>query len=137
MRTEEKKREAIRLKEAKNSPAATQAPVIAAPTPAPVEAPLPPRAEVADVQIEEPLAVKEPSPILVQGQSTEVVENTAVKNGTGRESAEAGQDVPQPSIEVRHDRSPFNFFRGLDGGPDLTLLLPYKMSHFTRDITTV
>jgi len=85
LRTEEKKREAIRLKELKNSPPAT--PVDNVPTP--IEAPTTTEATPAAAQTEEPLsAVDQAVEIPAQPENTE-------------QFLEAQQDIPQPSIEVR------------------------------------
>jgi len=85
LRTEEKKREAIRLKELKNSPPAT--PVDNVPTP--VEAPTTTEAAPAAAQTEEPLSVVD-----------QAVETPAQPENT-EQFLETQQDIPQPSIEVR------------------------------------
>lgn len=86
LRTEEKKREALRLKEVKNAfPVITPVEII----PTPIEAPTPTPAEpevLVDVE-------KVPSPAAGQTE-----QNSAPEEST--EPLQAEQDIPQPSIEV-------------------------------------
>lgn len=86
LRTEEKKREAARLKEAKASPPATP---FVVETPAPVE---PTTAEIS----------KDAPPAEVKAEeatSAEQIEQTSAKPAD--EDSAAQQDIPQQSIEVR------------------------------------
>ncbi len=95
LRTEEKKREALRLKEEKNSP-----PVIEPPTP--VETP----ASVS-VSVEEPAAPASNDSEATEEFKAEVPPVAQLDDATQKpdaadleQPAEDQQDVPQPSIEV-------------------------------------
>jgi len=89
LRTEEKKREALRLKEAKNTPPATPAPIPTPVDPVPVT---PPKSEISEPKAEEQAVVEEPTPAV---EPESVSENPA-----GGESIDAEQDILQQSIEV-------------------------------------
>ena len=88
LRTEEKKREALRLKEAKDTPPATpvEPEPVAAPTPV---SPVPPVATDAITEVK-----PEPSP------SAEIAEAALSNPEENAQLQEAQQDIPQPSIEV-------------------------------------
>jgi hypothetical protein len=95
LRTEEKKREALRLKELKNTPPVTPPVFVEIPAPS--------------------VAIPESTPTLSQGVTAETPKITTVHSSTAveqsgeelasggaelEESIDAQQDVPQPSIEV-------------------------------------
>jgi hypothetical protein len=91
LRTEEKKREALRLKEAKDTPPAT--PVEPAPTPAAVPTPLSTEAPIANDVTEE--LKTEPS------TSTDIAGELPVNpEDVAEKLQEAQRDIPQPSREV-------------------------------------
>lgn len=87
LRTEEKKREALRQKEVKNTPPATPL----EPEPTPVE----------------PVAAPEPIVEEIQAPTAQIVDETPQVDGTltdqvdGETTDKAQQDIPQASIEVR------------------------------------
>lgn len=91
LRTEEKKREALRLKEAKNTPPDTPRDVEP-----PVTAVIPEETPTAEEVVPMPELNTESAPVV------EPVEETpAPANPVDVEQAqEAQQDIPQPSIEV-------------------------------------
>ena len=89
LRTEEKKREALRSKEAKVSPPATSADV----APTPIEAPAPP----------EPVAGPNGADLPeVQHEDSAVLDKVGDIPADLEAEEQAEQDIPQPSIEVRH-----------------------------------
>ena len=89
LRTEEKKREALRSKEAKVSPPATPAEV----APTPIEAPAPP----------EPVAGPNSADVPeVQHEDSAVLDKIGDAPANLEAEEQAEQDIPQPSIEVRH-----------------------------------
>jgi hypothetical protein len=92
LRTEEKKREALRLKEAKDTPPAT--PIEPTPAPAAVPTPVSPIAPVPNDFLTGEIKT-ELSP------STNTAEVLPVNPKDVEKLQEAQQDIPQPSIEVR------------------------------------
>jgi hypothetical protein len=89
LRTEEKKREALRLKEAKNSPPIAS--VDSVPTPIEVPTPAPTAEQDADVQVDVKTA---PSPAGDQTEGASAIPDEST------EPLQAEEDIPQPSIEV-------------------------------------
>lgn len=91
MRTEEKKREALRLKEEKNTPPDT--PILPEPTPV-EQTPV-----IEETPTEQPISTEVPTE---GAPSAEQVDEALP---TVEQVTQAEQDIPQPSIEVCHPSS--------------------------------
>lgn len=99
LRTEEKKREALRLKEAKLSTPPTTAPAVPAPV---IDDAVAPTAAGAVTQSKSEEVNREEQTSVVDQEQTPVEEPAKDHvAAAATESTEADQDVPQPSIEVR------------------------------------
>lgn len=99
MRTEEKKREAQKSKEAKDTPPAT--PI------EPVAAPILPAVEPAAAHAPEYETTTVETILTANGQDEEYSDVQA--SGNEQLSVEDQQDIPQPSVEVGHWLSSYNF----------------------------
>lgn len=97
MRTEEKKREALKLKEVKITPPDTPVDTVADEPSIAAEAPL--SVEVLGDKPQDNLTAVEDRKT-ANSPSTDVFEGTSEYQNDAHESQEAQQDIPQQSIEV-------------------------------------